>query len=638
MSHRVTSRSVQRPLRLSAGVCLLFILLFVAAPGAEATVCTGQSDAYSTAVLANSPSFYYPMNESSGTTICDASGHSLNGTYAGSGVSYGVAGPLLSDSGQTAVAGNGTSGVLGTGGDSPITGNSDFTLEGWYRRVGTTQSQILVAIGNGYGNMAGLATWDDVSCGGLADGSTTPSMVGLDEAGVSNCWDTSTVGVNLFDGNWHYLAVTYDATSGSVIAYVDGQSLGAQTLTASPFSFASAPAFIGNWLDTSVNQPFIGDAAQIAMYPSTLSASAISSHYAAAGYTARYTVSGDVSPVGNAQVVASSTSSGASCSGASCTVNAGSNVTLTAEDIAGHAYTFNNWTGGPCAGLILLACSVTNVQSDLSSTANFTPTPAPTVGSYHETSVTTTSETVGATADIQGDLPTTYTLDYGTSTAYGSTSTIASTHADTASFALTGLTPNTTYDFKVVATNLAGQADGGNGTFTTPGPPTPPPAPTISDVTGPLTSLQSASVYALITAPAEHGQTVTWYLEWATHAHYLQAIAHPQKGVSPYNNTTATRTRTSNQAIDLVGTADQIGNPEQPGVFVGEMGSSIQGTVGYEALAVGTTYDYRVVASSNLNSSVSYSPDETVTTPPAGPTATAALPPRSVPGARPSTA
>src|SRR5579884_1554166 len=49
---------------------------------------------YASVVLSNSPSQYYPLNESSGPTAYDKSTARVNGTYAGS-VTYGQTGPLL---------------------------------------------------------------------------------------------------------------------------------------------------------------------------------------------------------------------------------------------------------------------------------------------------------------------------------------------------------------------------------------------------------------------------------------------------------------------------------------------------------------------------------------------------------------
>lgn len=272
---------VRRAALLAAiAVTVLASMLAAAAP-ASAACPSPNGDAYSTAVLADGPIAYYRLDETSGPTMCDSSSQANNGTYNGSNVTYGVPGALLSSS-DTAVAADGmpsTPGVIGTSNsNSPISGNESFTLEGWFRSTGTTQNQALVDIGQaGTANAAGLAVWPTAgSCD--ANGSS----IAVDQYNGNNCWDTTTVGVNLFDQNWHYLAVTYDATTGTVTAYVDGQSLGGQLAVNSPLNLAASPVRVGNWVDQIINQPYIGDADEVAVYPTALSAARIAAHYAAA--------------------------------------------------------------------------------------------------------------------------------------------------------------------------------------------------------------------------------------------------------------------------------------------------------------------------------------------------------------------
>jgi len=69
------------------------------------------------------------------------------------------------------------------------------------------------------------------------------------------------------------------------------------------------------------------------------------------------------------------------------------------------------------------------------------------------------------------NLATTYHFEYGTTTAYGTSSASQSAGSDYAthaeSFSLTGLTPNTTYHFRIVATNAVGTSVGADQIFTT---------------------------------------------------------------------------------------------------------------------------------------------------------------------------
>ena len=99
--------------------------------------------------------------------------------------------------------------------------------------------------------------------------------------------------------------------------------------------------------------------------------------------------------------------------------------------------------------------------------------PAPIVTAEAATSVAETTATLKAGVNPNG-LATTYQFQYGTTTAYGSLAPAApaSAGSGTAKVAvsqpITGLKANTTYNFRVSATNTAGTTLGENRTFTTP--------------------------------------------------------------------------------------------------------------------------------------------------------------------------
>jgi phosphodiesterase/alkaline phosphatase D-like protein len=101
---------------------------------------------------------------------------------------------------------------------------------------------------------------------------------------------------------------------------------------------------------------------------------------------------------------------------------------------------------------------------------------APTVSTGPASAVSQLTATVGGQVNPNG-LATTYSVQYGTSTSYGSTSATASAGAGSTavpvSVSLTGLTPGTTYHYRLVATNSAGTTNGADAAFTTrPGSPT----------------------------------------------------------------------------------------------------------------------------------------------------------------------
>lgn len=248
---------------------------------------SSRSDAYSKAVLANSPVAYFRLDQSSGPTMCDSSASANNGTYA-TGVNFGVTGAIAGD---TAVGAGTPSMGIGTGGPaSGIVGDHSFTLEAW-ERDGIVHNQSLVSMGQaGEGNVAGLSTWTSTTGDGQPSQLVLDLYVGVENASTLPIWNTETVGVNLWDDNWHYLAITYSATTDKVTAFVDGQDLGSLTPVAAIDLTASAIR-LGYWVDDLLNPNFVGDEDEVAVYPTALTPQQIEAHYAASGETTSSTSS-----------------------------------------------------------------------------------------------------------------------------------------------------------------------------------------------------------------------------------------------------------------------------------------------------------------------------------------------------------
>src|SRR5881397_3805291 len=95
---------------------------------------------------------------------------------------------------------------------------------------------------------------------------------------------------------------------------------------------------------------------------------------------------------------------------------------------------------------------------------------APTAITGPVSSVGATSATVTGTVN-PGGVATTWYVEYGTSTGYGSQTAPTSAGSGTAdkavSVSLTGLAQGTTYHYRVVATSTAGTSRGSDGLFTT---------------------------------------------------------------------------------------------------------------------------------------------------------------------------
>ena len=78
-----------------------------------------------------------------------------------------------------------------------------------------------------------------------------------------------------------------------------------------------------------------------------------------------------------------------------------------------------------------------------------------------------TTATLNGTVNPNGSTVTACTIEYGTSTSYGQSATCSpspgsGSSAVAVSAAVTGLSANTTYDFRVVATNAGGTTKGSN--------------------------------------------------------------------------------------------------------------------------------------------------------------------------------
>ena len=110
---------------------------------------------------------------------------------------------------------------------------------------------------------------------------------------------------------------------------------------------------------------------------------------------------------------------------------------------------------------------------------------------------------------------TTYLFEYGTTTSYGaktsSSGAGSGTNATNVSKSVSGLTPGTTYHFRLVATSDAGTVAGSDQSFTTQSPPT--------VATGQATAIGPTSA-TLGGSVNPNGRSTTWYVEYGTSASY----------------------------------------------------------------------------------------------------------------------
>jgi phosphodiesterase/alkaline phosphatase D-like protein len=158
--------------------------------------------------------------------------------------------------------------------------------------------------------------------------------------------------------------------------------------------------------------------------------------------------------------------------------------------------------------------SGTQAGGDVSFT---TLTAQPSVTTSVAQNITATSVRLAATVNTNNSATTAH-FDWGTTLSYGNATPTSSLPANTTTdpliFDLGGLTPNTTYHYRVSATNSAGTSNGSDQVFSTPTL-----APQPSVITSPVQDL--AATHAKLNGTVNpNGTKVTTYFEWGPTTSY----------------------------------------------------------------------------------------------------------------------
>lgn len=257
--------------------------------------------AFSTQVLVNAPTSYWPLQDTgaslytgaignvaannAGTSYRDSSNNPGTNTGTGEGVlGVDASGPI----GDSATTFNGTTGWIQTAVGTPTPfyaspGPQTFSVGGWFK---TTTSGSIIGFTTLQSNAA-PAMWD--------------RHMWLDPAGhvvfgvypnaVFEVNSSATTAKDYADGNWHFAVATVapvSATVGTVLLYVDGVlvagSVGNETITGSdPAQVYGGWWHLGwsnannGWTDPPTSGYWSGSLGQIAVFPSTLTAANVSS-------------------------------------------------------------------------------------------------------------------------------------------------------------------------------------------------------------------------------------------------------------------------------------------------------------------------------------------------------------------------
>jgi len=141
--------------------------------------------------------------------------------------------------------------------------------------------------------------------------------------------------------------------------------------------------------------------------------------------------------------------------------------------------------------------------------------PAVTTGSA--TSISSGGARLNGTVNPNG-FSTSYHFEYGTTTSYGSTTSSASASSGTGAVSVnvqvTGLSPLTTYHFRLVAANSAGTVGGGDQTFTTPSGPV---APSVTTSAASGVTTAAAQLNGTVNP---NGTSTTYHFDFGTDTGY----------------------------------------------------------------------------------------------------------------------
>jgi hypothetical protein len=250
---------------------ILFLVVALAIAGCGSPMVASPSTAtaktYSATVLADHPLAYWRMDETTGTTMADASGNANDGRYVGT-YALGQPGAMAGD-GNTAVGFDGQSGAASVVSSTKLQVNT-VTIELWINKRADTEYGVYVAKNFEAGGAAGSGWFQLLNShhnGTLefrvtSDGS--PALI-----------SSSTLALN----TWYYVVATYDGSAAKL--FVNGKLDGTLKVTATPKQTAD-PLFIGRRMDGLFNNAALDD---VAIYPVALSAERIAAHWRAASGT-----------------------------------------------------------------------------------------------------------------------------------------------------------------------------------------------------------------------------------------------------------------------------------------------------------------------------------------------------------------
>jgi len=225
---------------------------------------------YAVEVSADTPSYYYHLEESAPDTMFDSGSRRQNTTYPSSGVTYNVFGVLPKMNNRAATF-QGTFGSLVSG--TAQTNPQVFSTETWFKTTSTRGGQLI-----GFGSSTSI--WSSFSHDRhlyMTDGGQL--VFGVYPGTVRTI--TSPGSYN--DGGWHHTVATL-STEGMRL-YVDGKlvSSDATVHSAQPYSgyWQIGAGLLSGWPNQPSSDYFDGTLDEVAVYSTALTAAQIANHYRA---------------------------------------------------------------------------------------------------------------------------------------------------------------------------------------------------------------------------------------------------------------------------------------------------------------------------------------------------------------------
>lgn len=232
----------------------------------------GGGSTYEDEVLADSPLFYYRLEETSGATVSDESGNNNDGTVNGADLN--VSGPSGLGS---AASFDGTDDSLTT---IEVGSTQQLTVEVW-AKVASGAGDGLSTILFGQRNAASSAHL--ILCYVNSDG----TLEVLHRNATSGSGGTITSTATIDDDVWHHVVATFDVAGNSAVMYIDDTQADSGTLASSSNDFELTNAdftFAAEWQagDGAPKNHLACVLDEPAFYLSELSATRVSAHYDAA--------------------------------------------------------------------------------------------------------------------------------------------------------------------------------------------------------------------------------------------------------------------------------------------------------------------------------------------------------------------